>query len=172
MSRSEIALIALLVALAAGLAGLVYGMQLGAATEVARQDKQAVKALSALIDSHKTLIGEAATASKNMRAALSLRATQDAQTNKDFKNALAATADNRAGCVFPAGVMRQLAAASERAGRAAAGGIHHRCPAPAPAPGGPEVDAVAVALKDMYDLYGICAGRMVDLLDYLDGGQQ
>ena len=88
MSRSEIALIALLVALAAGLAGLVYGMQLGAATEVARQDKQAVKALSALIDSHKTLIGEAATASKNMRAALSLRATQDAQTNKDFKNAL------------------------------------------------------------------------------------
>ena len=47
-----------------------------------------------------------------------------------------------------------------------------RCPAPAPAPGGPEVDAVAVALKDMYDLYGICAGRMVDLLDYLDGGQQ
>lgn len=47
-----------------------------------------------------------------------------------------------------------------------------RCPAPVPAPGGPEVDAVAVALKDMYDLYGICAGRMVDLLDYLDGGQQ
>ena len=125
MSRSEIALIALLVALAAGLAGLVYGMQLGAATEVARQDKQAVKALSALIDSHKTLIGEAATASKNMRAALSLRATQDAQTNKDFKNALAATADSRAGCVFPTGVMRQLADASERAAQAAAGGIHH-----------------------------------------------
>lgn len=47
-----------------------------------------------------------------------------------------------------------------------------RCPAPAPAPSGPEVDAVAVALKDLYDLYGICAGRMADLLDYLDGGQQ
>jgi len=31
---------------------------------------------------------------------------------------------------------------------------------------------VAVALKDMYDLYGICAGRLVDLLDYLDEGQQ
>ena len=47
-----------------------------------------------------------------------------------------------------------------------------RCPAPAPAPASPEVDPVAAALKDMYDLYGICAGRMVDLLDYLDGGQQ
>ena len=47
-----------------------------------------------------------------------------------------------------------------------------RCPAPAPAPASPEVDTVAAALKDLYDLYGICAGRMVDLLDYLDGGQQ
>jgi hypothetical protein len=29
------------------------------------------------------------------------------------------------------------------------------------------VDAMPVALKEMYDLYGLCAGRMVDLLDYL-----
>lgn len=27
-------------------------------------------------------------------------------------------------------------------------------------------------LKEMYDLYGICAGRFVDFLDYIDGGQQ
>ena len=47
-----------------------------------------------------------------------------------------------------------------------------RCPAPPPAPDGPEVDVVAVALKEMYDLYGVCAGRMVDLLDWMDGGQQ
>lgn len=40
------------------------------------------------------------------------------------------------------------------------------------APSGLEVDPVAVALKDLYDLYGICAGRVVDLLDYIDGGQQ
>src|SRR5437016_6099102 len=46
-----------------------------------------------------------------------------------------------------------------------------RCPAPPPAPAGPEVDPVAASLKDMYDLYGICAGRMVDLLDWMDGGQ-
>jgi len=31
---------------------------------------------------------------------------------------------------------------------------------------------VLITLKDLYDLYGICAGRLVDLLDYLDGGQQ
>jgi len=43
---------------------------------------------------------------------------------------------------------------------------------PAAPPSGREVDPVLVALKDLYDLYGICAGRMVDLLDYLDGGQQ
>lgn len=47
-----------------------------------------------------------------------------------------------------------------------------RCPAPAAPPTGREVDPVLVALKDLYDLYGICAGRMVDLLDYLDEGQQ
>lgn len=47
-----------------------------------------------------------------------------------------------------------------------------RCPPPVPAPPSREVDPVAVALKDMYDLYGICAGRLVDLIDYIDGGQQ
>lgn len=31
---------------------------------------------------------------------------------------------------------------------------------------------MAAALKEMYDLYGICAGRFVDLLDWIDGGQQ
>jgi len=31
---------------------------------------------------------------------------------------------------------------------------------------------VLIALKDMYDLYGLCAGRVADFLDYLDGGQQ
>lgn len=47
-----------------------------------------------------------------------------------------------------------------------------RCPMPPAPPSGREVDPVFVTLKDLYDLYGICAGRMVDLLDYLDGGQQ
>ena len=48
-----------------------------------------------------------------------------------------------------------------------------RCPAPAPAPPQTgEVDPVAAALKELYDLYGLCAGRLVDLLDWIDGGQQ
>lgn len=43
-----------------------------------------------------------------------------------------------------------------------------RCPAPPPAPRGLQVDPVALELKSMYDLYGICAGRMTDLLNWLD----
>lgn len=43
-----------------------------------------------------------------------------------------------------------------------------RCPAPPPAPRGPQVDLTALELKSMYDLYGICAGRMTDLLNWLD----
>lgn len=45
-----------------------------------------------------------------------------------------------------------------------------RCPAPPAAPRGQQVDPVALELKAMYDLYGLCAGRMVNLLDYLDTG--
>lgn len=47
-----------------------------------------------------------------------------------------------------------------------------RCPAPPPAPTGREVDPVAATLKELYDLYGLCAGRLVDLLDWFDEGQQ
>ena len=43
-----------------------------------------------------------------------------------------------------------------------------RCPPPAPLPPTGEVDAVAIALKDLFDLYGQCAGRMADLLDHLE----
>jgi hypothetical protein len=46
-----------------------------------------------------------------------------------------------------------------------------RCPALPPLPG-EKADNVIAALKDLYDLYGICAGRLVDLLDWIDGGQQ
>lgn len=45
-----------------------------------------------------------------------------------------------------------------------------RCPPPPPAPQGLQVDPVALELKTMYDLYGICAGRMTDLLNWLDAG--
>ena len=43
-----------------------------------------------------------------------------------------------------------------------------RCPPPPPSPRGLQVDPVALELKSMYDLYGLCAGRMTDLLNWLD----
>lgn len=46
------------------------------------------------------------------------------------------------------------------------------CPSPPESPQTPEVDAMAVALKELYDLYGICAGRMADLLDWLSQERQ
>lgn len=30
---------------------------------------------------------------------------------------------------------------------------------------------MAIALKDLYDLYGVCAGSKADLLDYLERPQ-
>jgi len=45
-----------------------------------------------------------------------------------------------------------------------------RCPPPAQAPSGPEIDPVPTVLKQLYDQYGTCAGRFPDLLDWLDGG--
>lgn len=41
-----------------------------------------------------------------------------------------------------------------------------RCPPP-PAPASPLADDVALTLKAMYDLYGPCAGRLVNLLDWI-----
>lgn len=43
-----------------------------------------------------------------------------------------------------------------------------RCPPPPPVPRGTQVDPIALELKTMYDLYALCAGRMADLLDWLD----
>jgi hypothetical protein len=31
------------------------------------------------------------------------------------------------------------------------------------------MNAAGVALKKMYDLYGTCAGRLVDLVDWVNG---
>ncbi len=63
-----------------------------------------------------------------MRQALASREQLDTATTQEFKNALNATADSRAGCVFSADVMRQLATANERAAQAAASGVHHTMP--------------------------------------------
>ena len=45
-----------------------------------------------------------------------------------------------------------------------------RCSPPPPPLRGLQVDPVALELKSMYDLYGLCAGRLFDLVNRLDGG--
>lgn len=32
------------------------------------------------------------------------------------------------------------------------------------------LDAITVALHDLYGQYGVCAGRLVDLVDWIEGG--
>lgn len=44
------------------------------------------------------------------------------------------------------------------------------CPPPTEAMNN-SADAVAVALKEMYDLYGLCAGRLTELVNYLEQEQ-
>lgn len=117
--------------------GNMNGRTEGREMERADYNAKAVNDLTGLINSHQSLISAASKASKEMRVALGKRAAQDTQTTLEFKDALSATADSRAGCVFPAGVMRQLAAASERAGQAAAGGIHHPLPGTSASAGRP-----------------------------------
>jgi hypothetical protein len=128
MSRVSIALLALVIGLAGAVGGFFYGHHTGEVAEAAKRDGQAVKDLTGLIDSHKDLIKTAGAASKAMRGAIAQRAAQDAQTTKEFKDALTVTADSRAGCVFPDDVMRQLAAARERAAEAAAFGVRGAMP--------------------------------------------
>lgn len=41
-----------------------------------------------------------------------------------------------------------------------------QCPAPVE-PMNNSADAMVIALKQMYDLYGLCAGRLVELVRYL-----
>lgn len=128
MSRALLALAALTACLAGTVGGYWYGHGQGVLVESARRDGQAVKDLGELIESHKGLIRQAGAASKAMRAAVARRAAQDAQSTQEIRDALTTTADSRAGCVFPAGVMRQLADARERAAQAAAGGIRGALP--------------------------------------------
>lgn len=111
-----------------GIGGHINGYKEGIAKANADHTAQDFKKLNGLLESHQGLIKQASEASKSMRQALASREQLDTITTKEFKNALNATADSRAGCVFSADVMRQLATASERAAQAAASGVHHPMP--------------------------------------------
>ena len=112
--------------------GFFYGKHQGALAESAKRDGKAVADLTQLITSHQGLIGQANRASLALRAVVAARLEADNKFLQEFKDALKPTADSRAGCVFPPDVMRQLAAARDRAAKAAASGIAGGVPAAAP----------------------------------------
>lgn len=122
--------------------GLVAAWQLGSATayqlgyaqgQAASTEKcqtAQLDALQALIDSTSDLTSAAHTASQQLAQTISARQQADARTTREIRNALAATASTRAGCVFDDGVMQQLAAARHRAAEAAASGVGRAVPSP------------------------------------------
>ena len=136
MSAAKVALIALVLCLAAAVAGFFYGKHQGALAESAKRDGKAVADLTQLITSHQGLIGQANRASLALRAVVAARLEADNKFLQEFKDALKPTADSRAGCVFPPDVMRQLTAARDRAAKAAASGVAGGVPAAAPGPSG------------------------------------
>ena len=128
MTRTRCALIAVVLSLAAAVAGFFYGQHQGVLAESAKRDGKAVADLTNLITSHQGLVTQADKASRNIRAATAARLLADARSSKEFKDALASSADSRDGCVFPADVMRKLAAGRDRAAQAAASGIEGAVP--------------------------------------------
>lgn len=128
MTRTTLALSALIAGLAGALGGYFYGLEQGVRAEAGKRDGEVVKQLGALIDAHKALIVQAATASRAMRQATAARQATDTRSTKEFADALALTAASRAGCSFDAGVLRQLTTARDRAAQAAASGLRHPVP--------------------------------------------
>lgn len=101
----------------------------GQAATAAQCQQAQLAGLQAVIDSTASLTAAANTASQELGKTISARKQADAQTTKEIRHALATTAPERAGCVFDAGVMQQLAAARSRATEAAASGVRSAVPA-------------------------------------------
>lgn len=137
MSRAVIALAGLLLAAAAGLGGYGYGLNQGQALEQGRQSGQALQALGTQLAAHADLVKRSGAASRSLRAAVAQLEKANTQTTMEIADALANTAPDRADCVFPAGVMRGLADARDRAAATTASGIHGALPGPAASPAGP-----------------------------------
>ena len=135
MSTATAALAGLLLAVATGIAGYGYGIDQGKALEKGRQDAAALKTLTDQVNAHADLVKRSSAASRALRAAMAEQERTNTATTRELNHELTQPADSRAGCVFPAGVMRNLADARNRAAEAAAGGIRHPLPGAAPGPG-------------------------------------
>lgn len=73
---------------------------------------------------------QASRQSREIDQVLSERQLANETTTEELNDALAETANDRSDCLFPVGVMRQLAAARARAAEAAASGITGSLSAP------------------------------------------
>lgn len=109
--------------------GEQIGYEQGLAAGRAECQQDTIDELTVLITSSQYLVGQANTASMQLAKAISDRQQADTQSTREIRNALTATAGDRAGCVFDAGVMQQLDSARHRAAEAAAGGIGSAMPA-------------------------------------------
>lgn len=131
MSALQVALAGLLLSVVTAGGGYVYGLAQGKTLERGEQAAKAVDAITAQLAAHAALVKRSSAASRELRNAVALREQADKKSSEELSHELAETADSRAGCVFPAGVMRNLAAARDRAAEAAARGIRGAVPEPA-----------------------------------------
>lgn len=91
---------------------------------------QTIEQLTDMMSEWEKLSIKAGEQSRAIDRALNARRLADEQTTEELRDALAETNTDRADCLFPVGVMQQLAAARARAAQAAAGGVTGAVPAP------------------------------------------
>ncbi len=118
-------------------AGAVGGTFWGQHLERKNQDAETVAQLKTTLTASADLVKRSTEASQAIRTATTRLQLAQAQNLKDFRHELQSSATDRAGCVFPAGVMRSISAARDNAATAAAHGIVDTVPA---ATGGPADD--------------------------------
>lgn len=128
MSRSAIALGFILAVIAACVGGYGFGHTEGKAAQVADYNAKAVKQLGDQLTAHDDLVKRSTVANQALRATIQLRKKANQQTSEVLIHELNSTADSRAGCVFPPGVMRELSAARDRAAEATSGGVSGAVP--------------------------------------------
>lgn len=134
MSRTAIALFAVVLALASAALGYWQGRAAGVQETQAKHDAKTVRDMTSLLDSHSALVKKTGEASAALRRTIAAREKADEASTQELKDALAFTAATRVDCRHDAGVMRQLEAARSSAARAAASGFDGPVPgAAAPA---------------------------------------
>lgn len=134
MSKAKLiglAVLLLLVSSAtAAIGGYLLGRSEGSAAATSQCQKAQLNDLQAVIESTKGLTASANEASQALGKTISERQQADAKATKEIRDALKATAGQRAACVFDDDVMQQLESARKRAANAATSGIRGAVPAP------------------------------------------